>query len=307
MEGCFSRSYSLLAFNVTNGTSVETGSPDNFSGALTVLNGQYIDSLTNPMAFLDGGEILSLYYIDAETYAPHNLLLSLSDGDILPPPLTDEDLSALFLTVTEYPETAVYNHHHTQAAVVGVEFLTVFDLPTGEAIFSLPLAEEFNAFPSFSQDGTVLYVGQFDDFEDTDSYASTLHTYSLPDGELLNSYPVPSAFLSVSPDERYAVAEIDSNDGTSSDIILVDLTSGATNDPIALFEPSRKLMACTNDGRNMSDVDFTVSGRLRLAGLDWLLDSRGFVYTRSYRGEAAGGGRPCMFNTSRLNRIDFSE
>lgn len=307
MEGCLSRVSKLQAFNVADGTPIETGNSDTFSSALAVLSGHYVDDSTNPMALLEDDTVLSLYYIDAETYAPRNVLLSLSDGEILPPTLDDEDRNALFLTATEYPETTVYNYDHTQAAVIGAEFLTVFDLPTSEVIFSLPLEDEFNAYPSFSKDGTVLYVGQFDNVEDMNNYASTLSIYSLPDGELLSSYSVPSAFLSVSPDQRYATAEIGSNDGTSSDIFIVDLDSGASTDPIALYEPSRKLMACANDGRNMSDVDFTVSGILSLSGLDWLPDSSGFVYTRSYGGEGAGGGLPCAFNTSRLNRIDFGE
>ena len=56
----------------------------------------------------------------------------------------------------------------------------------------------------------------------------------------------------------------------------------------------------------MSDVDFTVSGTLQLIGVNWLPDSSGFVITRSYGGEAAGGASVCTFDTSRLNVIEVN-
>ncbi len=305
MRGCLTRITTLQAFNVSDGTPVETGSADDFSAALEPLRTGYVDRSTNAMAFINNGNALSIRYIENDTYAPRNLILSLDSSEI-EPLITDEALTELLLTVTEYPEVAVYNADHTVVGVTGTDALTVFDLTNGEVIFSLPLEpESYNAYPTFSQDGQTLYVGQFSDLEDMESFASTLTAYSLPDGEMLSRYDVLSAFVWVSPDGRYAVAETGSNDGTSAELYILDLTTNATSDVIALYEQPRPLVACANDGRSMTDVDFTVSGRLGLAGLSWLPDSRGLVYTRSSGGEASGGVRPCAFNTSRLNRIDL--
>jgi len=306
MRGCLTRINTLQAFNLSDGTPVDTGSADDFSAALEPLREGYVDRFTNPLVFINDGNALSIRYIENDSYAPRNLILSLDSSEIAPL-ITHEALTELLLTVTEYPEVAVYNADHTQLAVTGTDALTVFDLTTGEVIFSLPLPESYNAYPTFSQDGQTLYVGQFSDLEDIESFASTLTAYSLSDGEMLGRYDVPSVFVWVSPDGRYAVAEVGANDGTSADLYIVDLTNGAVSDVIPLYEPSRPLVACANDGRNMSDVDFTVSGKLNVAGLNWLPDSSGVVYTRSYGGEASGGARPCAFNTSRLNRIDLPD
>jgi len=307
MNGCYSRTYSLQAFDVADGSPVDVGSPDHFSAQLEPLRAGYVDRFVNALVFIHDGSALSIRFIENDTYMPRSLILSLG-GDEPESFITDEALAELLLTVTEYPESAVYNADHTQAAITGADAVTVLDLTSGEAILSIPIEpDSYNGFPTFSQNGEFLYVGAFDDTEDMTNYTSTLSVYRLPEGEFMTSYPVPSGFVTVSPDGRYAVAELGANDGTSADLYLVDLTSGSVSDVIALYEPPRPLMNCTNDGRNMSDVDFTVSGNLNLAGLSWLPDSRGLLYTRSYGGEAAGGGKVCTFNTSRLNRIDLPE
>jgi len=68
-----------------------------------------------------------------------------------------------------------------------------------------------------------------------------------------------------------------------------------------MYEPSRKLMACANDGRDMSDLDITVTGRLSVRDITWLADSSGFFTVQSYGGAAmGGGGRACYLDYSRL-------
>jgi hypothetical protein len=118
----------------------------------------------------------------------------------------------------------------------------------------------------------------------------------LPDGDVLNTYDVPSPFLHVSPDEKYAVAEVDNGD----EFVLVELATGGISEPVRINEGQSKVTACVNDGRDVSDVDFTTSGRLPLRDLEWLPDSSGFLSIHPYGGEGVGGGAPCFFNNSRL-------
>lgn len=307
IEGCFLMDYTIQAFNTADGTLIDTGLSAESIAQLAMLQAYYIDWRGTPLALTPDETALSIIYWDSETYLPHTLLIPLSNQPV-EPLITETDLADLLLSVTEYPEASIFSQDHTFVATLGTESLVVFDLTSQTQIFSLPIeVESYNAYPTFSKDNSRLYVAQFNDIEDMENYASTLSVYSLPDGELLSSFSVPSSFLFISPDERYAVIDHGANDGSTRDLTLVELATGATSEAISLYEPSRPLAACANDGRDMSDVDFTVTGRLQLAGLNWLPDNSGFVYTRSYNGEAAGGGRPCAFNTSRLNRIDLSE
>lgn len=303
-EGCFTRSYTLRAFSVADGAPVETGS--DFAVELQSLSGVlYFDRATNPLVFLDD-HTLSIRYSDAETYAPHSIVLSLDGEAPAAPVLSDESLGDLLSQHAEFPEMTIYSRDQRQAAIVNASEMLVLDLTTGDAVFSLTLEpDSYNAYPVFSLDGQTLYVAQLDDFADMSNYNSTLSAYSLPDGALIGSYAVPSPFVSVSPDGAYTAVERGSNDGTTSELLVIDLTSGATIRAFSLYEPTTKAMTCVNDGRDMSDVDFTRSGRLRLAGLDWLPDSTGIIFARSYGGEGAGGGLPCVFDYSRLNRVDL--
>ena len=303
MQGCFSRAYSLQAFSVADGAPVDAGS--DYSEALEPLRAGYVDSFTNPMAFTPEG-VLSIHYVDNETFQPRSLTISL-EGEAATPLISDEALADLLSSYTDYPETTVFSADHAQAAVVGVAELHVLDLTTGEERFSLSTGPaEYNAFPSFSADGQTLYLAQLDAPDDMNDYSATLSAYHLPDGAPLDSAAMPSPFAWISPDGRYAAALLGSNDNTAADLFVVDLASGGQTEPFPLYEPPSRVLACANDGRNMSDVDFTASGRLNLTSVSWLPDSSAFVFTRSYGGESAGGARPCAFNYSRLNRFDVN-
>lgn len=265
-----------------------------------------IDYFTHPLGFTAEGNV-SIRAIDKETYAPRGLVISPDRSDIPAPVIDDAALNELLLSVSEYPEMAVYDDDHTRAAITGSTALTVFDLTTGETLLSLPVEEEtYNAYPSFSPDGQTLHVARLDDLEDIESYAATVTSYNLSDGSVTGSFAAPSFIIWVSPDGKLAAVERGSNDSTVSELILVDTATGAVSDPFSLYEPARRLMACTNSGRSMSDIDATVSGRLQITGLNWLPDSSGFVITRSYGGEALGGSTLCTLNTSRMNVIEVN-
>lgn len=293
----------LTAYSAADGALAAEPIPLFFHDATQA---SYIDHFTNPLGLTADGHF-SIRYNDSETYAPQSTTI-VADGSEAPAPVIDDAaLNDLLLSVSEYPEMAVYNNDHTQVAITGSTALTVFDLTTGETLLSLPVEEEtYNAYPSFSPDGQTLYVARLDDLDDVESYDATVTSYDLNDGSETGSFASPSFIVWVSPDGKYAAAERGSNDGTVSELFVVDTATGAVSEPFSLYEPPQRLTACTNSGRNMSDVDFTVSGTLALTGLNWLPDSSGVVITRSYRGEGAFGGSICTFDTSRMNVIEVN-
>lgn len=288
----------LTAYSVTDGSMV--AEPIRIFDFETQQK-RYIDRFTHALALTADGNF-SIRTIDSETYTPISTVIS-PDGSEVPTPVIDDAvLNDLLLTVSEYPESAIYSYDHTRAAITGTTALTVFDLTTGEALLSLPVDEGTNnAFPSFSTDGQTLYVSRLDNYEDMEDYATTVTGYNLTDGSVTGSFAAPSFIVWVSPDGKFAAVESGSNDGTVSELAVIDTATGAVSETFSLYEPSRKLMTCTNDGRDMSVVDFTVSGTLQLIDVNWLPDSSGFVVTRSYGGEGAFGG--CTFDTSRMNVI----
>jgi hypothetical protein len=294
----------MTAYSVADGTTAVAPFSIEADDTLPVST---IDHFTRPLALTTDGN-LSIRTIDSETYALGGLVISPDGSSVTAPLIDDAALNDLLLSVSEYPEGAIYNNDHTRVAITGSTALTVFDLTTGETVLSLPVAPEtYNAYPTFSADGETLYVAALENYEEMDSQDTVVSVHNLADGTLTHMFPAPSFIVWVSPDGKYAAAERGSNDGTVSELLVVDTESGAVSEPYSLYEPARPLAACTNDGRNMSDVGFTVSGTLALTGLNWLPDSSGFVVTRSYRGEAlGGGGRVCTFNTSRLNVIEVN-
>jgi hypothetical protein len=298
MEGCFTRRYTLQAFDVATGARLETAS--DYAAQLELLRDGIINRTTHPLALVD--DVVTIRYADAETYVPLTIAFTLDDAPVTPA-LSDADLSDLLFSLTDYPETTVYSPDHAYAAVIGTNAVNLLDIANGQVLFTLPMAQEYNAFPTFSADSDTLYMITLDEFDNMDNYASTLTAYSIPTGERRMTAALPSFSAWVSPDERYAAVQLGTNDGTSDNLYVVDLTSGAISEPFSLYEPPSKALTCVNDGRSLADVDFTRTGRLRLTSVDWLPDSSGFVFTRSYGGEGAGGGRPCVFDTSRLNVV----
>lgn len=308
MENCGDRGYTLLGFNPADGTPVSADS-DNFAAALAPLDNQWLYPETRPFAFTPDGAV-DVLYNDGESYDALNLRFTL-DGSAAPDDTrtlpTMDTINGLIPGYEGYLETTVYSADHTLAAIADLASIHIFDMTAGETLFVLDTApESYNFYPTFSEDGTTLYVASFKNPENYDDYSATLSAYNLPDGELTATYDLPSAFLSISPDGRYAAGKTGDSAGESEQLIVVELATGRTSASLEMFEPSRKLTACANDGRDMSDVDFTVSGRLPVRDITWLADSSGFYTVQSYGGEAAGGGRACYFNTSRLRhyRVD---
>lgn len=297
MNNCGSGRYNLHAYNMADGTRINE---DNYADALAPLDGVYIDKFINPLAITPDGD-LSIRYNDLDTYESINLLIPLATGGEATTVKSDS-YNALMAIMSDYPEFSIYSTDHTRVAASSGTSLHIVDVQAETEVVEIELdGSTDNAFASFSADGTALHVTRLTNPDDYDDYSSTLYIYSLPDGELLSQYDVPSFIVWVSPDGKYAAAEIGSSDiGERSDLFVIELGSGRISPAQTLLEEPHQVTTCLNTGADMSDVDFMTSGMLTNAGLQWLPDSSGLLLPLSYGGEAAGGANVCYFNYSRL-------
>jgi hypothetical protein len=303
MNNCGTAGYSLHAFNPVDGTPLSEANRS-FADVLAPLDDAYFYG-SSPVAFTPDG-VLDIFYNAGDDYDLLNVRVALDSAAAAAPSafqLNLETVNELIPGYEGYLETTAYNADHTAAAVMDTFAYHIIDLQTGAEILKMdePDGTEIT-FPSFSQDGQRLYIARFDNPDDYEDYSGALSIYSLPDGALLQTHAVPSALLWVSPNEQYAAFIIGSSTGDGDVLGVVELATGAVSPTLPINEPPSKLMVCANDGRDMSDVDFTKSGRLPLRGLNWLPDNSGFFTVNSYGGEAAGGGRPCFFNYSRMRQ-----
>lgn len=302
MENCGGSDYTLLGFNPADGTPVSADA-EKFAAALAPLDNQWLYPETRPFAFTPDGAV-DVLYNDGESYDALNLRFTL-DGAAAPDDTrtlpTLETVSELIPGYEGYLETTVYNADHTLAAIADLASIHIFDMAAGETLFVVDAApESYNFYPTFSEDGETLYIASFNNPENYDDYSATLRAYSLPAGDLTATYDVPSAFLTVSPNGRYAAGKIGDTAGESEQLIVMELATGRTSASVEMYEPPRQLTACANDGRDMSDLDITVTGRLPVRDITWLADSSGFYTVQSYGGAAMGGGRACFLDYSRL-------
>lgn len=304
MDNCGNSGFSLQGFNVSDGTPAsEAPIPET---ALEPLDDQWIYADTLPMRLMPRGT-LSFLYTDAESYETLSLklpfgLTAVDDPTVL---LTTEMLGEIIPGFAGYPEMTVYNSDHMLAAVSDVASIHVIDLRTGDDLLQVPMTPDiYDSIPSFSADGTQLYVATWKNMDDADDYSSVLRVYSLAGGEEIASYEVPSALLVVSPNGEYAAARIGDSQGETETLIVVELETGRTSAPFAVHEAPRKA-ECMNRESDFSDLDWMTSGKLPIQDITWLADSSGFFTVNSYLGEGAGGGAPCFFNYSRLRQYSI--
>jgi len=296
MDSCSGRNFRLRGFDVADGTPINDETND-FADALTPLEDGYVDWFVNPLAFTPDGDLSIRYYAE-ETYDSLTLLVSLENGEATLQ--TNDSLNALFRQFTDYPETTVYNHDHTLGAVIGETSLHLIDLQTETELMALEV-EDFNIFPSFSPDGTRLYAAILDDFGDVENFASTVYVYSLPDGELLTSFSVPTPFLYPAPNGQYAALQVG-----DSELSVLNLETGVSSPAVRFSEDPKPITECLNTGNSMTDFDYRSSGNLPLVGLAWLPDNSGFMTLHSYQGDGVFGGTPCFFDYSRLRLYQFA-
>ena len=299
MDNCFQHNYSLHAYNVVDGTQVNV---DDYASALASLEGVYVDLFITPMGFTPAGD-LSIRTNDPDTYASFNLLIPLASGGEATSQ-TSVTYDALLARYSDYPEFSVYSPDHTRVVAVGGTSFHILDVQAETEIVEIPVkGSTDNALASFSTDSEHLDVVVYlNNPEDVNDHSATLLIYNLPDGVLLQQYPVPSSAIWVSPDETYAAIQLFSNNiNELSELVVMDLASGLTSPASNLLEAPAPVTTCLNNGNDVSDIGYMTSGYLNMASLHWLPDSSGVALSLSYNGDGAeGSGSSCIFNYSRL-------
>ncbi|MBI5958021.1 MAG: hypothetical protein HY866_04755 [Chloroflexi bacterium] len=298
MDNCFGYHNSLRAYNVADGTQVDV---DDYADALVSLDEPYVDLFITPMGFTPAGD-LSIRYNDPETYQSFNVLIPLaSGGEVITQ--TSATYDALLAEYSDYPEFSVYSPDHSQVVVAGGTSFHVVDVQAETEIVEIPVEGGTDyALASFSANGEHLDVIHFNNPDDMSDFSSTLLIYSLPDGPLLQQYPVPSSAVWVSPDEAYAAVQLFSSNVTDlSELVVINLETGLASPASNLLEEPAPVTTCLNSGNDVSDIGYMTSGYLSLTSLYWLPDSSGITLSLSYNGEGAeGAGSSCIFNYSRL-------
>lgn len=298
MNNCFQSNYTLHAYNVADGTQVNA---DDYADALLSLDRVYVDLFITPMGFTPEGD-LSIRYNDPDTYASMNLLIPLvSNGEAVTQ--TSATYDALLAEYTAYPEFSVYSADHTRVVASGETGFHILDVQTETELIEIPVEGGTDyALAAFSADGERLEVVLANNPDDMDDLSATLLIYSLPDGALLQQYPLPSPAVWVSPDEAYAAVNLFSNNiGDLNELVVIDLETGRTSPASSLLEDPTPVTNCLNSGIDVSDVGYMTSGYLNMVSLHWLPDSSGLVLPLSYNGDGAqGSSGNCLFNYSRL-------
>ncbi len=297
MDGCYDGGFALQGYHIADGSALNE--PDQYVEPLTPLDGQWIYSDTRPFAFTPDGAV-DIIYNDPDTYSAKSLRFTL-DGSAAPDNgftlLTNDKITELIPDFSGYPETTSYNTDHTLAFVPDTTTLYVIDLKSEAILFSIEVGETaYLARPYFSTDGQYLYTSIVVNAEDMQDNTSTLAVYSLPDGELVKRYEVPTYLNQISPDNRYAIGIY--NDDA---LMVTDLESGVSSEPIIYSEPPRGLTTCYNSGLPApTGLDIRTSGKLYVRDIVWLPDSSGFLTVNTGQGQGLGGGRLCIFEYSRL-------
>jgi hypothetical protein len=296
MYSCFQAKFALRAFNLADGSQVNV---EDYADTLAVLANPdlYVDPFINPLAFTPEGD-LSLRYTDVQTSGSFNLLIPLATGGEATTE-ADEAYDAFLADYSEYPDFSVYSSDHTRIVATGETSFHILDVQTQTEIVEIPVEGGTGySIAMFSADGERLEVTSSNNLDDPTDHASTLLIYSLPDGELLQQYQVPSTAIWVSPDGTYAAVNLYSNNsGDLNELVVIELATGLTSAASNLDEDPVPVTTCVDDGRNVSELGYMTDGRFSFPNVHWLPDSSGFVLPLSYGGD---GALRCIFNTSRL-------
>lgn len=294
MNSCFSANYSLHAYDLF------TREPLREPLALPEIDGDryFVEGyFANPLAFSASGDLL-VTASDVDTYYLTTFTVDLETGSVTTDAQADSALNALLSQFGEYLELTFFSHDRAYALAFDEGGTDVVDLADESLLFTV---EGQAVGTAFSADNQRLYVSLLDEPDNYENYDTTLNTYSLPGGELINSLPLRVSGVYPSPDERYLVYQ--PNDGEMS---VIDLETGISSPTITIDEGQSRVLTCLNTGSDVSDVDFTRDGRFPIMGLQWLPDSTGFITANTYGGDGAGGGVGCIFDYSRLRVYSLS-
>ncbi len=290
MDNCGGYRYSLVAYDRNSGEALPQAPIP-----LAEIDGDIYDvfSFSEPFAFTpDGvlqimaaeGDFFVRFQIDVESGA-----VTMDDA---------EEINTLLGQFSEYPAFATtFSEEHRYAAVTDDVKFYILDFTTGDVLFEI---ETLGIIPFFSGDGQRLYVSILDEPENYENFDGKIVVYSLPDGAVLNSIEFPFSVLYPSDDGRYIVAEVASPEVGKEQLAVVDMEGGSVSAMLPISVPSRKAMTCHNTGQDISDVDFTASGKLFIRGLSWLPDNSGFITVNAYDGMQTNTG--CVFEYSRMRQ-----
>ena len=296
MDNCGDSRRNLQAFNVADGTKVNE---EDYAEALAPLDAHYIDHFTNPLAFTPDGD-LSIRYIDPDTYESSSIVISLADGDA---EITfSEGYNTLLSSISEYPESSVYNADHTRVAVASGSSIHILDVQEESEVVEIEVEGGTDyAFPSFSADGSQLHLVVLNNPDDFEDNTAALFIYALPDGEQVAQYDLPSFSAWVSPNGQYAALILGSNNiGEREDLFVMELESGRISPALSLLEEPTRVLTCANRQSDLSDLNIMTDAYYTAVGIRWLQDSSGFLLPLSYGGDGLGGGELCLLDYSRL-------
>lgn len=294
MDNCFYNRYSLHALDLFTGEPLRDPLPlPEIDGNLYLVDSTFASTLT----FSSNGELL-LMANNSDTYEIVTFIVDTQTGSVTVGAQTDAAHNALVITYSEFIETTHYSHDRAYAVVFDELDTDILDMTTETLLFTV------DALPTgiaFSADNQRVYLNLLDDPEDFENYNTTLSIYSLPDGALISSLPLRVSGLYPSPDDRYLVYS--PNDGEMS---VIDLETGVSSPVINIDEGPSRVQTCLNTGNSTGDAEFTRDGEFPIRGVAWLPDNDGFFTVNTYGGDGAGGGVPCIFDTSRLRVYSLS-
>lgn len=209
-----------------------------------------------------------------------------------------EELNALLRQYSQYPAFATTFSGDFRYAAVSDDDGTMFhilDFASGDVLFEI---ETPGGIPVFS--GERLYVSAPQEPENYENFDGTLFVYSLPDGAVIQTLELPISVVYPSADGRYIAIEVASNEVGKEQLAVVDVETGSMSGLLPVSVPPRRATTCHNNGRDISDLDLTASGKLFIRGLAWLPDDAGFITINAYDGAQTNTG--CIFEYSRARR-----
>lgn len=307
MDDCRGWFYTLAVYNIADGSLVEM--PD-YATELEPLNLYDADEVnmrivsiwTNPMAFTPEGD-LSIRFaslnFDEDTSATYTLIIPVATGGEVSLQ-ENATLDEFLLQYNEYFYDAVYNHDHTQIAIWDDSSLHIIDIATETEIGEIGAeGDPYTTFLSFSDDNATLravHLNVTDSINLADDPTTSLSIFSLPDGELLNQYDLPSYLVWVNADVSMVAFTLFDNAGNDIGLAIMDLATGEMSQPLDMNEAPVSITKCLNTGQSTTDYNYVSTGEFRYNELHWLADDTllgGF----SFNGD---GFNECYFNYSRL-------
>lgn len=294
MHNCGYEDYYLLNFAIgDNSFEFKTNDGEDYTSALTGLDGIYFDGLLNPpLSVGDNGSVqIQVYNSDGniQMFRP-------SDGSSeVNPALTEQIINTAL-----YPEFAVFNPDQSAVAVIGEDAVHIFDTQSASEVLAITVEENIDYLQvRFSADGKSIDLIMPNNPDDPNATTATLYRYSVPDGELQMEQSLLTSLAWISPNGQYVLLWMGEDE-----LVVTEPATGGVSEILHMYDAPRAITECANeDGFDPTDLGATWDGFLPPMGINWLPDSSGFVVVNSYMGDgAASDNATCAFSESRLRR-----